>query len=141
MSYANQLLEHKFQSTNTTFDASIGTDLAWFLPGYQPALIRAAFFIVGTTMTASGQLNFTSQATAFSNVGITAGDVAILKMGVTVAGKVIYKDGLTPVKVSPGGAVVMNIKVAETTGAGVGGLSYEQSWETPANNTSMVVTA
>lgn len=123
--------------------ACTGTgDKGGWTPGYVPHLIRNASFVVGTAETTTNTvLNFTTQGTAYSNSGITAGDVAVLKVLTTHAvGTVVIKDQIPEKIIKPGQRVVFNVGTAGSSLVGDVHIFAEASWETPANNTSMVAT-
>jgi len=116
-------------------------DKARWSPGYQPVSVRACALVITTAFTVTpAVVNFTTQLTAGSNSGISAGDIAILNVLTTyAAGKTVYKDNISK-KVSPGQSVVVNCGTASTAGNADMVITVEPSWETPANNTAMQLT-
>ena len=117
-------------------------DKGGWTPGYQPHVIRACSIVITTKETTTPPvLNFTTQATAGSNSGISAGDIAILNVLVADAvGTVIYKDAMEKT-LTPGQRVVFNVGTAGSTLTGDVHIFCEPAPETPLNNTKMRLTA
>ena len=116
-------------------------DKGGWTPGYTPHFIRSASIVLTTVESTTGPvINFTTQPTAGSNVGITAGDIAILKVLTThAAGQVIYKDVIEKL-VIPGQRLVVNVGVAGASAVGDIHIYAEPSPEVPNNNPKMIAT-
>lgn len=133
--------QYEVLMTNVAVITSTGDKAQW-VPGYVPHVIRAWAFIctVLTTVT-QAVLDLDKQPTAGSATGRIADYVSPLKIPIgTAQGKVIYKDGLQA-KVSPGEQIVYNITTAASAGSGSVSLFVEPTWEVPANNVNMALTA
>ena len=138
MSYTSDQVEYELAVAQTF--TSTGNKVTW-APGYCPHIIRAvAMAIVTAPTVAAGVINFTTRATVGSDAGITAGDIAILNMLTTYSiGNVIYKDGIQK-KLSPKQELVVNVGTASTAGAANISIFCEPSFETPLNNSNMILT-
>jgi hypothetical protein len=115
-------------------------DKVWWAPGYIPHSVRAIALIPTVVPTGVGTVNFTSQPTAYSNVGITAGDIAIFVMSAPqpTLGQVIYRDTISDKIIKPGMAIVVNVSAAVAGFSATPHLYLEQSFEVPVNNAQML---
>ena len=122
-----------------------GDQFAW-TPGYMPHIVRA----VGVVFTASGIVTSGLVLAFTKNTMVSGGpassDVAVLTgpsgTAALLSGSVLYKDGLNN-KVTPGQKVTINVRAAVTgtTQRARAFLWVEPTWETPANNTTMVASS
>ena len=123
------------QSFTTTGDKLTwgGQTIPWYVR-------RVAIAITTAPTVQTGIINFTTRGTVGSNAGIVAGDIAILNLLTTyIAGQVIYKDPQEKL-LKPGQEMVVNVGQNPTAGAGNVNILVEPSYETPLNNTNMVLT-
>lgn len=106
-----------------------------------PWAIRRVAIAISTAPTVqTGIINFTTRSAPGSNAGITAGDIAILNLLTTyTVGQIIYKDPVEKL-LKPGQELVVNVGQAPTAGAGNINIMIEPSYETPLNNSNMVLT-
>lgn len=120
--------------------ASTG-DKAWWAPGYIPHSVRACSLVVNVASAGTGTVNFTTQLTAYSNAGITAGDIASFQAVATtpmVLGQVVYTDVIADKIIKPGQSIVVNVPI-QIAGVSVSAHVYlEQSFENPVNNPAMI---
>lgn len=139
MAYSHDLVEYSLASAQLT--TSTGDKVRW-TPSYMPHYIRAVAATITTATTVQTAIvNFTTQGTAGSNSGIAAGDVAILNLLTSYAiGKVVYFDNIKEKLISPKQSLVVNVGQSSTAGACDISILCEPSWETPLNNSNMIVT-
>jgi hypothetical protein len=110
-----------------------------YYPGGQPIMIQQLWATI-TVVTAAAivDIAFKYRPTPGSDTGAIA--VGSLKVPIgTAPGKTVFKN-VAPVKMVPGGELVLT-----TTGAGTGsatvGFSGAPSWDTPSNNPNAIASA
>src|SRR5690242_15713214 len=137
MAYTNDQVEYLLASAQAL--TSTGDKLTWS-PNYTPHLIRAVAITITTAMTVqTATVKFTTRPTPGSNSGISAGDIAILNLLTTYAiSTVVYKDAIAK-KILAGQELVVNVSQAATAGNGNVSIFAEPSWESPLNNSNMVL--
>lgn len=125
--------------TATAVSATATGDVAKWSPGYMPHIIRAVSVMptVNDTTLSGMVFNFNHLDLAS---GSTASAIGVLNGTATVIpGRGMYKDGLN-VEVLPGEEVVLNVGTAKTNVNVKAVIYVEPRWETPANQTNLVVT-
>lgn len=116
--------------------AVIGT----FSPAYQPVVVRAVSLIFTTAVNATGAVTVKKRPTAGSTSGETTIDILNYTTTTGAQGKCVYIDGLNT-KISPTEELIFQVTDATpTVGNAHCGVSFDETWEVPANNTDMAVT-
>ena len=137
MSYEHGRNEHTLVSDGALASLAV---IGKFAPGYSPVTVRACSCIFTTGATAAGIVLFKKRPTAGSATGESTVATINFTSGTGAQGNCIYVDGLD-VTISPGEELIAEVTDVSATGNATCVASVGQSWETPANNTSMAVSA
>jgi hypothetical protein len=111
-----------------------------FHPGSQPVMIQGLWATV-TVVTAVAIINiaFKYRPTPGSDTGAIAIGSLNIPIG-TAVGKSVYKP-ITPVKMMPGGELILTTTGASATGSGTVGFTGAPSWDSPTNNPNAILSA
>lgn len=138
MAYNNYQIEVPISAAAAAWGTANTT--VWHNVGYHPVVIRAFALVVTTTFdTAPNVLTMTKRILIGSDTGASAITTLTVPTS-TAAGKVVYKGGLE-IKLNPGDELKVANGGETTAGAGTLLMLIEPSWELPANNTDMVLSA
>lgn len=138
--YSNQMDEIALTVGTATLDFTSTGDKARYSPALNPVYIRGLAIQSNATPGDVGVVKLDKRPVFSSDAGRGDGDVGVVNITTAhVQGKVVYKY-FTPVKISPGEEVVLEVTDASAALNGVKAvLLVTPSWEIPGNITPMVL--
>ncbi len=134
--------EIQMTSGTSVIDCTSTGDKARWSPLFYQAVVRAMAVVSNATPGDAGVIKADLRPTFGSDSSRTDGTVATINIATThVAGKVVYHYPASPVTVSPGQEVVIEVTDASASlnGAKIS-LIVEWVYDTVGNNTAMVAT-